>query len=138
MGIFSGLLDLLYPPRCAFCRKILKTGEHGMCKKCDAEISRTHNGGTQSGEFFSSCVSPLYYEDEVRDAILRFKFNDATIYANLFGGFIADCIEENFKGNYDIITWVPLSNQRLKKRGYDQAMLLAMAAASWRPVVPAP
>ena len=100
-----------------------------MCKKCAATISRTHNGGVQSGEFFSSCVSPLYYEGEVRDAILRFKFNDATIYANLFGSFIADCIEENLKGSYDIITWVPLSKKRLKKRGYDQAMLLAMSAA---------
>lgn len=129
MSIFSGLLDLLYPPRCAFCRKILKTGESGMCKKCDAKISRTHNGGAQSGEFFSSCVSPLYYEGDVRDAILRFKFNDATIYANLFGSFIADCIEENLKGRYDIITWIPLSKKRLKKRGYDQAMLLAMSAA---------
>ena len=32
-------------------------------------------------------------------------------------------------GEYDLITWVPVSEERLKKRGYDQAMLLAMAAA---------
>lgn len=129
MGVFSGILDLLYPPRCAFCRKVLKTGEIGMCKKCGATIKRTHNGGAQSGDFYSSCVSPLYYENEVRDAILRFKFNDTTVYAELFGEFLADCIRENLKGRYDIITWVPLSKTRLKKRGYDQAMLLAMAAA---------
>ena len=100
-----------------------------MCKKCDAKICRTRNGGAQNGDFFSVCVSPLYYEGEVRDAILRFKFNDATIHAGLFGGFLADCIEENLKGRYDLITWVPLSKKRLKKRGYDQAMLLAMSAA---------
>ena len=129
MGIFSEILDLLYPPRCAFCRRILKTGESGMCKKCEAKISRTRGGGSQGGDFFSCCVSPLYYENEVRDAILRFKFNDATIYAELFGGFLADCIAENLKGRYDIITWVPLSRTRKKKRGYDQAMLLAMSAA---------
>ena len=129
MGIFSELLDLLYPPRCAFCRRVLKTGENGMCTKCAVTVSRTRNGGAQTGEFFSSCVSPLWYEDKVRDAILRFKFNDTTAYAPLFGGFIAKCIEDNLKGRYDIITWVPLSDKRLKKRGYDQAMLLAMAAA---------
>lgn len=100
-----------------------------MCKKCSGTIKRTNNGGTQSGDFFSCCVSPLYYENEVRDAILRFKFNDATVYADLFGEFLADCIKENLKGRYDIITWVPLSKTRLKKRGYDQAMLLAMSAA---------
>ena len=32
-------------------------------------------------------------------------------------------------GRYDLITWVPLSEQRRKARGYDQAMLLAEAAA---------
>ena len=129
MSIFSGLLDLLYPPRCAFCRKILKSGESGMCRKCDADISRTHNGGSQGGDFISSCISPLYYEGKVRDAVLRFKFNDSTIHADLFGGLIAACIEENLKERYDIITWVPLSKKRLRKRGYDQAMLLAMSAA---------
>jgi len=129
MGVFSGLLDLFFPPRCAFCRKILKSDESGMCRKCSVSISRTHGGGTQSGDFFSTCVSPLYYENNVRDAILRFKFNDATVYAGLFGKFLADSIRENLSGRYDIITWVPLSTKRLKKRGYDQAMLLAMSAA---------
>ncbi len=100
-----------------------------MCKKCDAKISRTHSGGAQGGDFFSTCVSPIYYENDVRDAILRFKFNDATNYADLFGGLIAGCVEENLKGRYDIISWVPLSKKRMKKRGYDQAMLLAMSAA---------
>ncbi|NCC68997.1 MAG: ComF family protein, partial [Clostridia bacterium] len=107
----------------------MKTGESGMCKKCDAKISRTSGGGAQGGEFFSTCVSPLYYEKEVRNAILRFKFNDATSYVDLFGELIANCINENLKGRYDIISWVPLSGKRLKKRGYDQAMLLAMSAA---------
>lgn len=100
-----------------------------MCKKCSATISRTHNGGAQSGDFFKTCVSPLFYENTVREAILRFKFNDATAYAELFGEFIADSIRENLSGSYDIITWVPLSRKRLKNRGYDQAMLLAMSAA---------
>lgn len=129
MSVFSELLNLIFPPRCAFCRKVLKTGESGMCKKCAASISRTRGGGTQSGEFFSTCASPLYYENEVRDAIRRFKFKEITAYVPLFGGLIADCIKENLDGRYDLITWVPLSKQRLKKRGYDQSMLLAMSAA---------
>ena len=128
MGIISGLFDLLFPPRCAFCKRILKSGEKGMCVKCSDSISRTREGGAQKGEFFSVCVSPLYYEGKVRESILRFKFNDRTVYAKLYGRLIADCIRENLEGRYDIITWVPLSSKRKKKRGYDQAMLLAMAA----------
>lgn len=129
MSILTAILDLLYPPRCAFCRHVLKTGEHGMCQKCAQSISRTKNGGMQTGEFFSVCVSPLFYEDSVRESILRFKFHDASNYAKVYGGLIADCVRENIPDRYDLITWVPLSAKRMKKRGYDQAMLLAMAAA---------
>ena len=129
MGIFGGMLDLLFPPRCAFCHHVLKTDEKGLCRKCSKSISRTKNGGAQGGDFFFVCVSPLYYEGKVRDSIHRFKFHGATAYAELYGTMIAECINENLKGKYDIITWVPLSKERLKKRGYDQAMLLAMAAA---------
>lgn len=100
-----------------------------MCKRCDGTIARTRGGGARTGDFFDLCVSPLYYEDRVRAAILRFKFQDATAYAELFGRLIADCVAEHLVGRYDLITWVPLSRNRLKKRGYDQAMLLAMAAA---------
>ena len=129
MSVFSGLLDLLFPPRCAFCNRILKGNESGMCKRCETGISRTQAGGMRTGDFFSVCVSPVYYEKEVRAAILRFKFHDATAYAEVFGKLMAACIQENLAGRYDLITWVPLSQKRLKKRGYDQAMLLAMAAA---------
>lgn len=129
MGIFSGILDLLFPPRCAFCRRVLKPGEKGICAVCGETLPRTKNGGEQSGDFFSACVSPLFYEGKVRDSILRFKFHDATQYADIYGRFMADCIRDNLKGRYDIITWVPLSKARLKKRGYDQAMLLAMSTA---------
>ncbi len=129
MSAFSGFLDLLFPPRCAFCRRILKTGERGICAKCAGSINRTKNGGGQNGEFFSLCVSPLFYEGKVRESILRFKFKDYSSYAQIYGRLIADCIRENLAGRYDIVTWVPLSTERRKKRGYDQAMLLAMAAA---------
>jgi ComF family protein len=74
-------------------------------------------------------VSPLYYEGRVRESILRFKFNDATFYADIYGQLLSECVREHLAGTYDLITWVPLSEKRLKKRGYDQAMLLAMSTA---------
>jgi len=129
MGIFSGLLDLLFPPRCVFCRKILSRREKGICAGCAESLRRTASDGEQTGDYFTVCVSPLYYEDTVREALLRFKFHQATGYAEPFGRLIAQCIRERLPGRYDLISWVPLSSQRLKKRGYDQAMLLAMSTA---------
>jgi ComF family protein len=129
MGVFTGILDLLFPQKCTFCRKLLHSGESGMCAACARDIPYTRANAKRSGDFFSVCVSPLYYEGDVREAILRFKFRNATSYAGLFGRLIADCIRENLAGEYALISWVPLSAKRLRKRGYDQSMLLAMAAA---------
>ena len=129
MGLLSGILDLLFPPKCIFCRRLLQKGETGICSACEMDLPRTRSGGKQSGSFFEACVSPLWYEGTVREAILRFKFGNASAYAEHFGIMIADCIRENLAGQYDLISWVPLSAKRLRKRGYDQAMLLARAAA---------
>jgi len=129
MGAFRNLLDIIFPPRCVFCRKILPTSRRSVCDKCLDELPYTGSHCSQKGDFFSICVSPLYYEDEVRDSILRFKFKEATGYASTYGLLIADCIRRELDGRYDLISWVPLSKGRLKERGYDQAMLIAMAAA---------
>ena len=129
MGFISGLLDLVFPPRCAFCRGILKGGESGACAACDKDIAYTGTHAESKGDFFTVCVSPLYYENGVRESIIRFKFKEATAYASVYGKYLAACIGARLEGRYDLITWVPLSDKRLKKRGYDQAMLLAMATA---------
>ena len=126
----SMLLDLIFPPKCVFCRSVLKNGEEGICGKCCDSLPFTSGAAVrQTGNFFEFCVSPLMYEGHVRDSILRFKFKGKSEYAETYGKLLADCIRENLAGMYDVITWVPLSSQRKKSRGYDQAMLLALAAA---------
>lgn len=129
MGIFSAFLDILFPPRCVFCRRFLRSGEKLVCGDCADKLPYTGDGGRQTGDFFTVCVAPLYYEGHVRDSLLRFKFKDATGYAKAYGRLLADCIRTELSGEYDLISWVPLSSKRLKERGYDQSMLLAMAAA---------
>ena len=52
-----------------------------------------------------------------------------TAYADCYGRLMASCIREHLNGRFDLITWVPLSTKRAKARGYDQAMLLALAVA---------
>jgi len=129
MSFMRGILNLLFPPRCVFCRKLLSGGSSGVCPKCLENLPKTTGGGIQSGNYYTSCISPFYYEDKVRDSILRFKFKECKGYSKVYGRYIADCIAENFSGKYDLISWVPLSGERLKTRGYDQAMLLALSTA---------
>ena len=129
MRLLDWVLDLVYPPRCVFCHKFLERGEEPVCAHCRSHIPYTHKGGEQTGDFFSLCVSPLYYEDDVRESVLRYKFHETTGYAAVYGKLVAECITEHLEGRYDLISWVPLSPKRLKERGYDQAKLLARAVA---------
>lgn len=130
MGFLANILDVLFPPKCVFCGCFLQKGTDVMCEKCKETLPFTKGPQVrQKGEFYDECVSPLRYEGDVRKSVLRFKFKGATGYADCYGKLMADCIRENLDGRFDLITWVPLSQKRAKKRGYDQAMLLALAVA---------
>jgi len=128
MSFVSAVLDLFFPPKCVFCRRVVDSGVSWCCK-CDEGMPYTTNGGRRKGEFFDFCVSPVYYEDVVRKSLLRYKFDGASQYASAYGEMLAGCIREYVDEEYDIISWVPLSAKRKRSRGYDQAKLLAIATA---------
>ncbi len=125
MGLFSGLLNLLFPPKCVLCRRVVPRA--GICETCAQKTN--HQTMERRGTFFIKCAVSLHYEAEVRDAIHRFKFGDQPGYATAFGNRMAQTIREKLPGEYDLITWVPVSEKRRKERGYDQAMLLALSTA---------
>ena len=130
MNLFNKILDLFFPRKCVFCKKILHTAELGWCETCTESLPYTEFGSKIEGDYFDFCIAPLYYKDIPRDALLSYKFKNAPIYADYFGKMLADCIEEHpDMEDYDIITWVPLSQKRKRQRGYDQAELLALATA---------
>ena len=124
------LLDLLFPPKCVFCGKLLPTGATHLCPRCQEELPWLEGGAAeQTGEFFSLCVSPLRYQDKVRESFHRYKFQGHRGYHKAYGLLVAQCVHDHLAGRYDLITWVPLSSKRKRERGYDQAFLLASAAA---------
>lgn len=124
MSFADRLLDLVYPPRCAFCRRLLWK-DALACPECIKSLPYT--GAAARGikiAHIADCVSPLYYEGDVRASLLRYKFHSLTAYSKVYSKIIVKCIDE-CGISCDIITWVPLSARRLRKRGYDQARLLA-------------
>ena len=125
MKIIDFILDLLYPRKCVICQELLEDDSKFICTYCEKELPFTKNGGLLKGNFFTACISPLYYEDKVRESLIRYKIYNRTPYAEYYGFLIAECAEEYIDAHVDIITWVPLNKRRLKKRGYDQAQLLA-------------
>ena len=122
--------NLIYPRRCVFCGEFLdKNSDEDVCPECEEKLPWTKTKCKSKGEFFSECLSPLYYDGKAGEALRRFKFMGKTSYARRMGRLIADCVRENGKGGYDAVTWVPISARRMRKRGYCQAKLLAKEAA---------
>lgn len=126
--LYATLLGLLFPPKCVFCKKILRNHENGLCERCSETLPRPDPRVTQGG-VYSVCVASLCYSDKVKKAIHRYKFGGRANYAKTFGAIMADSIEKELAGRYDVITWVPISAARKRTRGFDQAMLLAYTIA---------
>lgn len=125
MKLLNTLLDLLYPPRCAFCHRLLRHSGDRVCADCLSHLPYTGDLAEHPKiSYIEKCVSPLFYEKSVRDSLHRFKFEQRTGYAGIYAGFMVKCIDEN-QISCDIISWTPVSRKRLHARGYDQSELLA-------------
>ena len=124
--MITKLLDFFYPPRCAFCRALLRTGtDLWVCPSCLEKLPRlTKDEQRRDVSRTELVLAPLRYEGVVRESLLRYKFGGLTAYAAVYAEFLAKCIDENGI-SCDSITWVPLSRRRLRQRGYDQARILA-------------
>ena len=128
-------MNLLFPPKCPFCGKVQDVP--GICPDCEkdlpwipgAEALREGPGGLR-------CAGAVWYEKTVRDALLRLKFQGASEIAEPLGELLARCAAEQFGGEFDTVTWVPVSKKRLRKRGYDQSELLARSACRFWDIQP--
>ena len=129
MRLLDLMVDLIYPPKCAFCHKNVKDGTVRICEDCERKLPYTRNFGRKKIEFVSQCVAPLYYEDDVRESLRRFKFESCSGYAKAYAPMVADCIRQTILDRFDVLSWIPVSRERLRQRGYDQAELLAKAVA---------
>ena len=71
-----------------------------------------------------------YYKGNVRNSLLRYKFYGHRSYAAAYGRFLAMKLHVLGWDDFDILTWVPISAKRRRKRGFDQSELLAKAVAA--------
>ena len=120
----QSILDLLYPPKCAFCRRLVRDGRM-LCTSCENTLpAPDRNHEIQYFPELSFCLSPLYYTGTVRDSLHRFKFHGAAAYYRIYAELMAACLQRHGV-QPELITWVPISRKRLRRRGYDQDRLLA-------------
>ena len=122
------LLELLFPPKCMFCRRLLPDSARWYCDDCLAALPEWE-GAAEKVPGFSGCAVAFSYEEPVRGAILRMKFQGLRAYIPQFARWMAVRVRAELAGQYDFVTWVPCSRRRRWQRGFDQAELLARALA---------
>ena len=123
--LFDYILSLIYPPKCVFCGTVIDKSD--ICEECKKTLPFTKGDSIyQKFPFVDKCISPLYYKDYVRRAVLRFKFAGCSCYSRRLGGIMSECAENNLDcGSIDMVSCIPLSRKRMHDRGYNQAELLA-------------
>ena len=126
MKFYYLLMDLLFPPKCILCKKVLGKEETDLCHNCRVEAPEYPNGKRKI-QFLDSFTAVWYYEGNVRRSLLRYKFYGSRNLAPAYGRMLAMKLLKEYPEGFDILTWIPVSRLRKLRRGYDQCQLLADA-----------
>ena len=130
--VLEKLLNLIYPPVCGFCDAI---NENFVCDACykkynELKISNIQNYANDP-VYFDEHFYIFKYEKELREMIIKYKFNEKSYMYKSFAKLIYEdkLFIEDFIKKYDFIISVPVHKKRYKTRGYNQSELIAKEVA---------
>ena len=138
------VLPVFYPRHCPFCEELLPYG-HMICESCQRKLPIIHGpscyrcGKPLNDDRLELCydcrifpksfeegLSLFLYNNMMRHAIVSFKYHNQRYYADFFVHAILRMHLQKIKSwNLQAILPVPVHKNKKKKRGYNQAALLA-------------
>jgi ComF family protein len=144
----SAFLSLLFPEKCLCCRRVYhreSPDRPGLCSECEKDIKwveppfcprcqQPFLAGTdshlcpaclQDKPFFDLARAAVVYQGKMARAIQRFKYHGEVTLAADLGLFWSKVDLDDLP--FEIIIPVPLYPRRLRKRGFNQALLLGKA-----------
>jgi ComF family protein len=130
--IFQTVINMVLPPLCTACNRLLVNGERILCLKCRYDMPRT-----RYHSYADNPVARLFWgKIPVRNAASYFRYHTGSRFQNLIhqlkyhgrqeiGTEIGMLMGLEFKGSSfedaDLILPVPLHRKRQRKRGYNQS-----------------
>lgn len=132
------LKDAFFPLRCPFCGRVIERSTV-CCAECLPKLPRTDPekacprcGKRQCGcsgvPLLTSTRSSFYYEGCADFAVQRLKFGHRPGAAIPLGRIMAETVREEGTA-WDLITAVPMTRRKVRRRGYNQSELLAGSMA---------
>ena len=137
MKLYYFLMNLLFPPKCILCGKLLEKHEQDLCRDCRAD-SPEYPIRKEKLQFLDSFTAVWYYEGNVRKSLLRYKFYHYRSFADSYGRLLAMKLLQAYPEGFDCLTWIPVSRLRKLRRGYDQVELIAKAVGRELGMQPVP
>lgn len=112
-------LERIEGDRCTICSRKLdeKFREEHTCLDCVKwERDREWSG------VLTKNISLFHYNDFLKETIAKYKYRGDYALAEAFVPFLRSQLKEL---EFDVVTYIPLSQERLKERGFNQAKALA-------------
>ena len=139
------VLDLIYPPRCPVCNEVVAISDGGVCPECKDKFHYVEEPyclkcgkpiDDEGEEYCKDCKDKTHnyiegracfvYDEYMKESIYRFKYNGKQEYAKYYAREINARLGKKIKSwNVDALIPVPIHKDRLRKRGYNQAELIA-------------
>ncbi len=131
MGIADikmAIIRMFFPDRCLFCDRTVEPGVVS-CAGCEGSLPICHEvaQGEDQSDVFEWQAAAFWYSGVVRHGVEQFKFNKRTDAAAYFAPLMHEAILRSCKGEFlaDLVVPVPMGENRLRERGYNQAELLS-------------
>ncbi len=129
---------ILFTRRCRYCKTVIDVRKN-ICPQCENEIFRIEGDvcfkcgysandclcNKKSQHYLRICA-PYYYAGAAKKAIKRLKYSNDTYIAETLAEDMAEAFKKHYgEMDFDFCTFVPSHKKEMKKRGYNQAQLLA-------------
>lgn len=136
------LYNLILPNRCPGCNAILQA-EELVCDTCGEHMLIEHDAVCHicgkspclcgKRDFsYDRAVAACSYADETIPAVIRLKRSENTNFAYFSARILAERIRYSLNyGNFDYVMPVPMHISKQRRRGYNQAALIAKEIAGF-------
>jgi ComF family protein len=148
MTSFKQLIEFFYPTRCLVCKQFgavvhpqceskLPYVKEPFCHQCSAPLQtgdkRCHSPLCDLPDSYRALTgvrSVFWHEAAGREAVLRLKYRGVASLRDWAAKEAAEALNRfQLAGHFDAVMAVPLHQQHLRQRGYNQAGIVAAAMA---------
>ncbi|MFM7063611.1 MAG: ComF family protein, partial [Actinomycetes bacterium] len=121
----AGLLDLVLPPTCAVCGEVAD----GLCLSCATSLPPSPCRAPPSGVDHAAALAA--HAGAAREVVAALKYRHHRDALAVLGPALARLATTFPGGRPDAVTWAATTPARQRRRGADQAQLLASEVARW-------